>query len=133
MDQLVGFCLARLTDFGCVVGRTENEFGRPVIPGADIGHIRLVLYQNLCASEIAQLQHTTAGVEEEVLRLDVAMADALRVDVGQSAKQLVDIKLDLQDGHGGLHFIEEPRGPVHRLRYELLYQVEVHFIFLWRR
>ena len=38
--------------------------------------------------EVAQLEHTTLGVDEQILRLDVAMADPDPVDVGQRAEQL---------------------------------------------
>ncbi len=66
-----------LTNLGCVVGRAKDELGRPVIARANVRHIRLVLHQDLSAAKIAQLQHSGARVEEEVLRLDVAVADAL--------------------------------------------------------
>ncbi len=52
------------------------------------------------------------------------------MDVGERPEELVDVELDLQGRHGRLHLIEEPRGPVHRLRDELLHQVEVDLIFL---
>lgn len=35
------------------------------------------------------------------------MTDALRVDVREGAKELVDVYLDLENGHGGLHLVEE--------------------------
>lgn len=60
------------------------------------------------------------------------MADALGVDVGKRAEQLVDVELDLKDGHGGLEFVEVPRGTVDGFWDELEDQVEVDFIFLRR-
>lgn len=73
-----------LTDLGRVIGSTEDQFRCTVIPRADIGHIGLVLHQDLCAAKVAQLEDTGSRVKQEVLRLDVAMADSLRVDICQS-------------------------------------------------
>ena len=94
------------TNLGGVIGGTENEFGRTVVPRANIRHVGLVLDQDLCAAEIAQLQDAGGGVEEQILRLDVPMADALRVDVGKRAEQLVRVQLGLEDGHDCLHLVE---------------------------
>lgn len=59
------------------------------------------------------------------------MADALRVDIGQGAEQLVDVELYLEDRHGRLHLIEVTRSAVNGLRDELEHEVEIHLIFLW--
>jgi hypothetical protein len=59
------------------------------------------------------------------------MADALRVDVGERAEQLVDVELDLEDGHDRLHLVEVARGAVDSLGHKLEDEVEVHFILLW--
>lgn len=99
---------AELTDLGCVIGSTEDQFRSPVIPRANIGHIRLILHQDLCAAKVAQLEYTGSRVKQKVLRLDIAMADSLRMDICQSSEQLVGIELDFQDRHSGLHFVEEP-------------------------
>lgn len=40
------------------------------------------------------------------MRLDVTMADALRVDVGERSEELVGIQLDLEDGHRRLQLAE---------------------------
>lgn len=58
------------------------------------------------------------------------MADALGVDVGESAEELVDIELDFEVWHGGLHLIEISRGPVDSFGDVFLNQVEVDFILL---
>lgn len=58
------------------------------------------------------------------------MADALRVDVGKGSEKLVDVQLDLQRGHGGLHFIEKTRCPIDGLRNEFLDQIEIDLILL---
>ena len=58
------------------------------------------------------------------------MTDALRMDIGKGAEELVDVYLDLEDGHRRLHFVEETRGAVHSLRHELKDEVEVDFVFL---
>ena len=58
------------------------------------------------------------------------MADPLRVDVRQGSEELIDIDLDLQDRHGGLHLIKEARGAVYGLGDELLHEIEVDLILL---
>lgn len=60
------------------------------------------------------------------------MANALGVDVGQRAEQLVNVQLHLEDWHGGLHFVEEPRCTVDSLGDVFLNQVEIDFILLSR-
>lgn len=58
------------------------------------------------------------------------MTDTLGVNVGQGSEELVDVQLDLQRGHGGLHFIEKTRGPIDGLRNKFLDQVEIDLILL---
>lgn len=58
------------------------------------------------------------------------MADALRVDVGQSTEELVDVELDLDHRHGRLHLVEEPGSPIDRLGYKFLDEIKVDFVFL---
>ena len=42
------------------------------------------------------------SVEEEILRLDVAMGDALAVEVGDAGEHLPEAALDLWGGHAAL-------------------------------
>jgi hypothetical protein len=58
------------------------------------------------------------------------MTDPLGVDVGERSEQLVDVELDFQDGHGGLHLVKVARCPIDGLWDVLQHQVEVDFIFL---
>jgi hypothetical protein len=97
-----------LTNLGSVIRGTENQFWCTVVPRANVGHIWFVFYQNLRTTKVTELQNAGRGVEQEVLRLDVAMADSLRVNVGEGAKELVDVELDFQDGHSLLELAEVP-------------------------
>ena len=54
----------------------------------------------LGAAEVAKLKDSTVRVEEKVLGLDVPVADAVGVDVGEGAEQLVHVKLDEHHGDG---------------------------------
>lgn len=56
------------------------------------------------------------------------MADTLRVDVGESTEELVDVELDFENRHRCLHLVEESRGAVDRFRDELLDKVQVNLI-----
>lgn len=58
------------------------------------------------------------------------MADSLRVDIRERAEELVDIKLDFQNRHRGLHLVKVPRSTVNRFWNKLEYQVQVQFILL---
>jgi len=122
-----------LTNLGRIVGGTEDELRRSVVAGADVRDVGFVLDEDLGAAKIAELQNSRVGVQEEVLRLDVAVADALGVDVGERAEELVDVELDLEDGHRRLHLVEESRGPVDGFRNEFLHEIEVDLILLESR
>lgn len=52
------------------------------------------------------------------------------MDVREGSEELIDEKLDLEDGHDGLHFVEEAGGAVNSLRDEFENEVEVNLIFL---
>lgn len=119
-----------LTNLGCIVGSTKDQFRCAVVSGANVRHVWFVFHQNLGTAEITELQDAGARVEEKVLGLDVAMADALRVNVCKSPEKLVDVQLHLKDGHSSLHFVEETGGAVHGFWHELLDQVEVNLILL---
>lgn len=119
-----------LTNLGRVVGGTKNQLGGSVVARTNVRHIRLILDENLGAAEIAQLEDATVGVEQEILGLDVAMTDALRVDVGECSEELVNVELDLESRHDSLHLVEVTRSTIDRFRDEFLHEVEVDFIFL---
>lgn len=119
-----------LTNLGRVIRRSKDQFRRSVVPRADVRHVWLVLNQYLSATEIAELQHAGAGVQQQILWLDVAVTDSLGVDIGQGAEQLVGVELDLEDRHGRLHLVEVPRRAVDGLGNELLDKVEVDLVFL---
>jgi hypothetical protein len=59
------------------------------------------------------------------------VADALRVDVGERAEELVDVELDFEDRHDRLHLVEVARSPVDGFGDEFEDQVEVDFVLLW--
>jgi len=44
-------------------------------------------------AEVTELQHSRLRIEQKVLRLDITMANAQRVDVGQTSKQLIHVEL----------------------------------------
>ena len=91
------FRFRSFTYVGRVVCGPKDEFRSPVVTRADVGNVGLPLDEVLGASKIAQLQHSRLGVKQQVLWLDVPVADAQRVDVGQASKQLVHVELDETD------------------------------------
>jgi hypothetical protein len=64
-----------------IIGAPEYQLRRPVIPAADVADVRLPPDEGLRASEVAQLQLLILGIDEQVLRLDVAVAYPEGVDV----------------------------------------------------
>lgn len=119
-----------LTNLGRVVGRAKDQLGGAVVARADVRDVGLVLDEDLGAAEIAELQDAGTRVQQQILGLDVAVADALGVYVGEGAEELVDVELDFQDGHGGLHLVEIPRGAVDGLGDVLLHEIEVDLVLL---
>jgi hypothetical protein len=81
----------KLTDLCCIIGGAENQLGGSVVTGTDIRDVWLIFYQYLCASEITELQNASAGIQQKILWLDVAMADALGVDICEGTEELVDV------------------------------------------
>lgn len=64
-----------------IVGRTKDELRSSVVPGADVADVGFAGDQDLCTAKVAELKDTSRGVEKEILGLDVAVADANRMDV----------------------------------------------------
>jgi len=80
-----------LTYLGCVVGRAKDQLWRSIVSRTDVGYVRLVFNQDLGTSEVAKLEYPCIWVKQEVLWLDITVADALRMNVGQSSEELIDI------------------------------------------
>lgn len=96
-----------LTDLGGIIGCAEDQLRGTIVPRTDIRHVRLVLDEDLGTPEITKLENTSVRIEQEILRLDIAMADTLRMDICQGTEQLVDVYLDLKNGHRRLHLVEK--------------------------
>ena len=52
------------------------------------------------------------------------------MDIRKGAEELVNVYLDLEDRHCGLHFVEKTGGSVHSLRDKFKNEVEVDFFLL---
>lgn len=63
--------------------------------------------------------------------LDVAVTDTLRMNVGESTKELVDVELDLEYWHSRLHFVKIPGRTVDSLWDKFLHKVKIDLILLW--
>lgn len=126
----MGRRLQRPTDLGRVIGRAKDQFRRSVVPGADVRNVRFVLDQDLGAAKIAEFEHSSGRIEQEILGLDIPVADSHGVYVGEGAKELVDVDFDFQDWHRRLHLVEEPRGAINGLRHEFENEVEIDFFLL---
>ena len=74
-----------------VVGRAEDELRSTIVARADVRDIRLILDQDLGTAKVAELEDAGSGVKEQVLGLDVSVADTLGVNVCEGAEELVDV------------------------------------------
>lgn len=70
------------------------------------------------------------GIEKEVLRLDVPVADAQAVDVCQGSGELVDVELDVEEGHRLLGLLVLPGHGVDGLGDVLQDEVQVELFGL---
>ena len=95
-----------LTNLGGVVRGAKDELRGAIVARTDVRHVGLVRDQDLGAAKVAQLQDARGRVQEQVLWLDVAVADALRVDVGERTEQLVDVEFHLEHRHRRLQLVE---------------------------
>ena len=118
------------TNLGGIVGGTEYQLRSAVVAGADVGDVGLVGDQNLSAAKVAELENAGAGVQEEVLGLDVTVADAFGMDVGERAEQLVCVQLHLEEWHGSLELVEVTRSTVNGLWDVFKHQVKVDLVLL---
>ena len=78
----------KLTDVGSVIGGAKDEFRGAVVTRANVADVGFAGHEDLGRAEVAQLQDARGWVQEQILRLDVAVADAYRVDVGERAEKL---------------------------------------------
>ena len=68
-------------DVRAVVRVAEDQLRRAIITRANVRNVGLTLNKLLCAAEVAQFQDVRIGVHEDVLWLDVSVADAFGVDI----------------------------------------------------
>jgi hypothetical protein len=119
-----------LTDIRGVVGSSENELWCAVVPRANITDVGLARHENLGRPKVAQFQNPGSGVQEQILRFDVTMADANRVDVSQGAQELVHVQFDLEGGHGLFEFGIVATGAIHSFGYIFEHKVEINLVLL---
>lgn len=120
----------QLTDVGRVVRCPKDELWRAVVAGTDVADVGLASNKDLRGAKIAELEDARGRVEKEVLRLDIAVANADGVDVHERAEELVHVELDLEHWHGLLELSIVPAGTIHGLGDVFEHEIEVHFIFL---
>jgi len=113
-----------------VIGVPKNEFRSSVISGADIGHIWLSLDELFGASEVTHFQGVRRGIDEHILRLDVSMANADSVDVGNGSEHLVGVEFDHETWDWLLHLEELLHYFVDGVGDEVHHHVEVYLIWV---
>mmetsp|Transcript_9995 Transcript_9995/g.24906 ORF Transcript_9995/g.24906 Transcript_9995/m.24906 type:complete len:507 (+) Transcript_9995:338-1858(+) len=79
--------------------RPENQLWSPVVPRANVSNVLLPLHKLLRRPKVAQLAFPVHGIHQDVLRLDVPVADVPRVDISQRPQQLKRVELHHRDRH----------------------------------
>lgn len=120
-----------LTNAGRIIRCAKNEFRSTIVPRADVANVGLAGHEDLCTTEIAKFEDTSLRVQEKILRFNVAVANADRVNIGERAEELIHIKLDLKNGHGLFKLYVVSTGAIDRLRDEFKNEIEVDFVFLF--
>jgi len=69
-------------DVGAVVGVAEDELGRAVVAGADVADVGLTLDELLGRAKVAKLKHVGLCIAQNVLGLDVTVANTFSMDIG---------------------------------------------------
>jgi len=81
------------TDFGSVVDGAKDEFRGAVITGANVRYIWLSFDEILGRAEVTQLKHARVWIEEQILRLNVTMANSLMVKIRKRPEKLIHVQL----------------------------------------
>lgn len=116
---------------GRVVCGAKDELWSTVVPRADVADVWFAGDQNLGATKVAKFENTSLRVQEQILRLDVTMADADRVNVRERAEKLIHVKLDLEDWHWLFELDIMSAGAIYGLGDKLEDEIEVYFVFLF--
>ena len=146
LDQLVGAVLALEDRFANehlaedaanrpgingrgVVRVAEDQLRGTVVAGADVRDIRVCRVQLLGTAEIADLENSLLGVDEEIVRFDVTMADVDRweLEVGDGAEELEHEGLDEDHWHWLTHLEVVSTATMEGLRNEFHHDVEEDF------
>ena len=86
-------------------------------------------WPDLCRAKVTELQLMSVGIDQQVLWLDVPVADAHLVNVRQSSAHLEDIQLDKEGRHALPALAVVLADAKHRLGHELQHQVQEHLRF----
>mmetsp|Transcript_71283 Transcript_71283/g.185870 ORF Transcript_71283/g.185870 Transcript_71283/m.185870 type:complete len:224 (-) Transcript_71283:333-1004(-) len=112
-------------DAGAVGGGPQDELWGPVIPAAHVRCERSADVQPLRGAEVGHLQRVRPAVQQEILRLYVAMHYAQPVNKAHRAQKLILIQLDVVLIHvlpAHVHVVFQDA--VQRVRHVLEHQVE---------
>ena len=81
-----------------VLGGAQEELGRTVVARANVRDVGLPLDEHLGAARVDQLEAEPGRVDDEFVRLEIAVADAHRVDVLERADGLIHVGAHVVDG-----------------------------------
>lgn len=111
-----------------VLGGSEDQLGRAVVAGADVGHVRLSLHESLGRAEVADLERVRGRVDQDVLRLDVAVAYPDPLQVRDPAEHLVAVHLQQHVREDLLRLPVVPHQLAQRFRDVLHHQIQINIV-----
>lgn len=91
-------------DLVCVVTATKNQFWRPVVAGNDVGCVQALRRHDFRTAKVADLDDSLL-IAQDVLGLQISVADALLVDEGHTGQNLAHEVLDITDRYGLIDFL----------------------------
>jgi len=100
------------------------------VPGADISHVGFPFFEFFGRTKITEDKSIEFGVHEDVLGLDISMANAQVVNISECPEHLISINFAQHIRELIFDFVIIPENFVKSIRDIVHDQVEVNIIFL---
>ena len=122
--------MLQVTNKSGIISCAKDKFRSTVISRANIADIWFPLYENLCATKVAQLENPSGWIQKEILRFDISMTYSHRMNVREGPQALVHVEFDFEHWHLLFHFRVGSRATVEVFGDVFQNQVQVNFTLL---
>ena len=100
------------------------------VPGADISHVRFPFFEFFGGTKITEDESIELGVDQDILGLDISMANAQVVNISECPEHLISIDFAQHIRKLIFDFVVIPEDFVQSIGNIVHDQVEVNVIFL---